>query len=138
MTKKNVKASAQKSSEAIALLGEASSLFQQAQDGYPELDIQDFINYAAKREEAQRTALDADQAYLDRDKEQLAKKNEEYNGLEQEAADLAEAMGADPDQRVVELYYRAIEKDAQADEAERVKAGNADTFLRDYLGSTSE
>lgn len=138
MTKKNVKTSAQKSREAIALLGEASSLFQQAQDGYPELDIQDFINYAAKREEAQRAALDADQAYLDRDKERLAKKNEEYNGLEQEAADLAEAMGADPDQRVVELYYRAIEKDAQAYEAERVKAGNADTFLRDYLGSTSE
>lgn len=138
MNKKNVKASEQKSNEAVSLLSEAATLFSQAQDGYPELDVQDFINYIAKREEAQRMALSADQAYLDRDKEQLEKLNEAYNSLEEEAAKLAETMGDDPDQRVVDLYYRAIESNASAYEEERVKAGNADTFLRDYLGRTSE
>lgn len=138
MNTKNVKASAQKSNEAIALLSEASTLFTQAQNGYPQLDVQAFIDYIAKRDEAQRMALSADQAYLDRDKEQLEKANAKYNELEQEAADLAEAMGEDPDQKVADLYYQAIDSDAKAYEEERTKAGNADMFLRDYLGSTSE
>ena len=111
-------------------------MFQQAQDGYPELDIQDFINYAAKREEAQRTALDADQAYLDRDKEALAEENDRYNALEAEAAALAQDLGDDPDQRVANRFYESIEDQVTVYEAERLKAGNADTFLRDYLGKS--
>lgn len=138
MNTKNVKASAQKSNEAISLLFEANTLFTQAQSGYPQLNVQAFIDYIAKRDEAQRMALSADQAYLDRDKEQLEKTNGKYNELEQQAADLAEAMGENPDQKVADLYYQAIESDAKAYEEERVKAGNADMFLRDYLGSTSE
>lgn len=138
MNTKNVKASAQKSNEAISLLSEANTLFTQAQSGYPQLNVQAFIDYIAKRDEAQRMALSADQAYLDRDKEQLEKTNAKYNELEQQAADLAEAMGENPDQKVADLYYQAIESDAKAYEEERVKAGNADMFLRDYLGSTSE
>lgn len=138
MNTKNVKASAQKSNEAISLLFEANTLFTQVQSGYPQLNVQAFIDYIAKRDEAQRMALSADQAYLDRDKEQLEKTNGKYNELEQQAADLAEAMGENPDQKVADLYYQAIESDAKAYEEERVKAGNADMFLRDYLGSTSE
>ncbi|MEY8459770.1 hypothetical protein AALA69_01385 [Eggerthellaceae bacterium 24-137] len=138
MTKENVEKSMERSSQAADLLVQAASLFSQAQEGYPALDLQDFINYAAKREESQRTALEADRAYLDRDKEQLKKKNKQYNQLEEEAAALAEQMGDDPAARVVDLYRSAIEEDVQAYDAERVKAGNADAFLRDYLGSVSE
>lgn len=138
MTRENVEASMEKSAQAVDLLSQASSLFSQAHEGYPALDLQDFINYAAKREEAQGVALSADLAYLDRDKEQLEKKNEQYNQLEEEAASLAEAMGDDPAQRVADLYHSAIEEDARTYDAERVKAGNADAFLRDYLGSVSQ
>lgn len=138
MTKENVKKSMERSSQAADLLVQAASQFSQAQEGYPALDLQDFINYAAKREESQRTALEADQAYLDRDKEQLKAKNKQYNQLEEEAAALAERMGDDPAARVVDLYRSAIDEDVQVYDAERVKAGNADAFLRDYLGSVSE
>lgn len=138
MTRENVQASSEQSSRSIEWLSQARELFSQAQGSYPELDMQDFIAYADKRSEAQSMALAADQAYLDRDKEQLAKTNKKYNQLEQEAAALAEAMGDDPTRRVADLYYASIEKDVQSYDSERVKAGNADTFLRDYLGSTSE
>lgn len=138
MSKENVKASLDRSSQAATLLSEALSLFSQANGGYPSLDLQEFIDYAAKREEAQNTAIMADQAYLDRDKELLEQRNAEYNQLEEEAASLAEKMGDDPAQKVVDLYTAAIDEDAQSYDAERVKAGNADTFLRDYLGSVSE
>lgn len=138
MSKENVKASLARSSEAVTLLSEAHSLFSQAHEGYPSLDLQDLIDYAAKREEAQNTAIMADQAYLDRDKEMLEQRNAEYNRLEEEAAALAEKMGDDPAQKVVDLYNASIAEDVQSYDAERVKAGNADTFLRDYLGSVNE
>ena len=80
----------------------------------------------------------ADQAYLDRDKELLEQRNAEYNRLEEEAAALAEKMGDDPAQKVVDLYNASIAENVQSYDAERVKAGNADTFLRDYLGSVNE
>ena len=114
---------------------EAADLISQAQASYPGLNLEEVSPYLDKRLEAQQAALAADQAYLDRDKKALKKKNDQYNKLEEEAADLAKNFQGDPTQRVVERYQEFLPELQESYEAERLKAGNADAFLRDYLGS---
>ena len=136
MSEANVRASMEESDEAVAQLNDARELFTKAQGAYPGLDLDSFIVYVEKRLEAQQAALASDQAYLDRDKEALAEENDRYNALEAEAAALAQDLGDDPDQRVANRFYESIEDQVTVYEAERLKAGNADTFLRDYLGKS--
>lgn len=138
MNKENVLASRAKGEEAIAFLGEAKRGFTQAESAYPGLDLSSFEDYVDKRSQAQEAALAADDAYLARDKEELEAQNDRYNTLEEEAAALAQGLGEDdPEQIVAQRFYEKIEADQAAYEAERLKAGNADAFLREYLGTAS-
>lgn len=138
MTKDNVQASMAKTQESIVAFGEAEALFDHAVSAYPGLDLQSVEEYLAKRQEAQAVALELDQAYLDRDKTALKKKSSQYNTLEDEAASLAQTLGERPENIVVQKYRSAVADEKEAYDAERLKAGNADTFLRDYLGTTPE
>lgn len=135
MTKDNVRASMEKSQEAIAAFTEAANLLDRAQSSYPGLDLGKVSSYLEKRLEAQQVALEADQAYLDRDKKGLKKKNDQYNKLEEEAATQAQDMEVNPPQEVINRYQAILPELRDSYEAERLKAGNADTFLRDYLGT---
>lgn len=138
MSKTTVRESMDKTNAAMASFYEAQSLLGKATDSYPGLDLSPFEKYLSKRLEAQSVALEADQAYLDRDKTALKKKNNSYNQLEEESAELAQKLEKNPEELVVEKYRAAVEDKKKAYDAERLKAANADTFLRDYLGTTPE
>lgn len=135
MTKENVQASMAQTEAAQAAFNDAADLIGRAQAAYPGLDLAPFSAYLEKRAQAQVAALAADQAYLDRDKKALKKQNARYNKLEEQAATLAQDLGGNPTEAVVQLYSGSIGAEKQAYEAERQKAGNADAFLRDYLGT---
>lgn len=138
MTEETVRLSMEKTNTALTLLNHAADQFSAAQSSYPGLDLGRFDDYVGKRIESQKAALAADQAYLDRDKELLSQENERYNALEDEAAALAEELGDDPDTVVADTYDAAIAQNVEFYEAERLKAGNADAFLRNYLGTGSQ
>lgn len=138
MSEENVTASLAKTQEAINLLEGADASFRAAEVDYPGLDLAAYIDYVAKRLESQQAAEAADRAYLDRNKEELAAENDRYNALETEAADLAGQLDGDPELIVADRFYAAVAADAQTYHAERLKAGNADAFLRDYLGASAE
>ncbi|MEC4293779.1 hypothetical protein [Adlercreutzia shanghongiae] len=138
MTEQNVRGSQAKSEEALSLLEQAQGNFAQAEAVYPGLALESFNEYVARRLASQQAALAADAAYLARNKEELAAENDRYNALEAEAADLAQNLGEDdPERLVANRFYAAIESDKAAYEAERLKAGNADAFLREYLGTSA-
>ena len=138
MSKENILASQAKGNEGLAFLEEAQQDFSQAEAAYPSLDLAAFKAYVAKRIESQQAALAADEAYLSRNKEELEAQNSRYNALEEEAAALAQKLGEDDPEQIVALrFYEEIEADQGAYEAERLKAGNADAFLREYLGTAS-
>ena len=138
MSKENILASQAKGNEALAFLEEAQQDFSQAEAAYPSLDLAAFKAYVAKRIESQQAALAADEAYLSRNKEELEAQNSRYNALEEEAAALAQKLGEDDPEQIVALrFYEEIEADQGAYEAERLKVGNADAFLREYLGTAS-
>lgn len=138
MTEGNVRASRGKTEEALNLLNEAQEDFSQAEAAYPGLDLSSFSAYIDKRIQSQQAALAADDAYLGRNKEELETQNSRYNALEDEAAALAQSLGEDsPEQIVAQRFYGNIDGDVKAYEAERLKAGNADAFLREYLGNAA-
>lgn len=138
MTEQNVRDSQAKSESALSLLEQAQGDFAQAEAVYPGLSLEAFDEYVARRLESQQAAIAADAAYLARDKEELAAENDRYNALEAEAADLAQNLGEeDPERLVADRFYAAVESDRAAYEAERLKAGNADAFLREYLGTSA-
>ena len=137
MTKKNVQASMEESHRAIHSFQEAKDLMSQAQSAYPGLNFEEVTSYLDTRLAAQQAALEANQAYLDRDKKALKKKNDQYNRLEDEAASIAQSLGDTPAQQVVAKFQESLPKLKDAYEAERLKAGNADAFLRDYLGRSA-
>ena len=138
VSKENILASQAKGNEALAFLEEAQQDFSQAEAAYLSLDLAAFKAYVAKRIESQQAALAADEAYLSRNKEELEAQNSRYNALEEEAAALAQKLGEDDPEQIVALrFYEEIEADQGAYEAERLKAGNADAFLREYLGTAS-
>lgn len=138
MTEGNVRASRAKSEEALSLLNKAQEDFYQAEAAYPGLDLSSFDAYVDKRIQSQQAALAADDAYLSRNKEELESQNSRYNALEEEAATLAQSLGEDaPEQIVARRFYENIDSDVKAYEAERLKAGNADAFLREYLGNAA-
>ncbi|WP_302961253.1 hypothetical protein [uncultured Adlercreutzia sp.] len=138
MSEESVNASREKTNEALSQLFQAQEAFDHAQGDYPGLDLAAVSDYVSKRIEAQQAALAADEAYLSRDKEALEAENSRYNQLEEEAASLAQALGDDPDELVASRFYDSIESFVASYEAERLKAGNADTFLRDYLGKSAQ
>ena len=138
MTEENVTASLEKTQAALEKLVEARESLASATSDYPGLDLEPFSAYVAKRIEAQQAAEAADEAYLARNKEELAAQNDRYNALEEEAAALAQALEGDPEQLVADRFYAAIADDVKTYDAERLKAGNADAFLRDYLGNSAE
>ena len=138
MTEENVTASLAKTREAADKLDGAQAAFQSAEGEYPGLDLASYLAYVAKRLESQRAAEAADEAYLARNKEELASQNGRYNALEEEAASLAQALEGDPEVIVADRFYAAIAADVKTYDAERLKAGNADAFLRDYLGTAAE
>lgn len=133
----NVEASQAKSTDALALFRSSYDKLVAAQDALEELDVTSFINYVDLRVRAQECAIASDQAYLDRDKETAASKNDEYNELDREAAQAAQVLEEEPSAIVSALLADLLDEEIESYASERGIAGNADTILRGYLGTKS-
>lgn len=137
-TVENVGASKAKSTEALALFRSSYENMVAAQDAFADLDITGFINYVDLRIRAQECAIASDQAYLDRNKELAASKNDEYNNLDKQAAELAQGFEEEPADIARALMDSLLAGEVEAYASERGLAGNADTILRGYLGTKNK
>ncbi len=133
----NVQSSQETSSEAIEKLDEAVALLSSAQDEY-DVDLSAYLEYVNLRIEASQQALASDQAYFDRDKEQMADANDQYNALEVQAADLIKTQEKAPVTSVDQQFHEKVEGSASSYEAQEFLASDSRAFLLDYLGSISK
>lgn len=129
-------------SQSMALSEQALSAFTSARDDldaaaatYPQADFSAFVSYLNLRIDAQYAAIASDRAYLARDKATMADQNARYNDLDARAVEAARALEGDPTGIVGPLYAAASADAAASYSSERLQAGDADAFLRDYLGS---
>lgn len=137
VTVDNVKASIAKSNEAIGLFNQAINQLQLAQQTYS-VDLSSYVEYLSLRIDAQYAAIASDQAYLDRNKEETAAKNDAYNDLDAQAVALIKDQPSDPMDVIEEAFEAEVEESLASYEAERLRSSDSDTILRDYLGSISK
>lgn len=134
----SVTASMEKSQSAASSFKQAADAFASAQDAYPALDMSSYADYVDLRLRAQNCAIASDQAYLDRDKETAASKNDEYNDLDLQAVQLAPSIARNPADIAVELLEGSIASAEASYSSERSIASGADTVLRAYLGTKNK
>ncbi len=135
MTKDTVNQSMALSEQALAAFTAARDGLESAAELYPNADYTAFVSYLNLRIDAQYAAIASDKAYLARDKTAMTEQNTRYNELDAQAAEAARALEGDPTGIVGPLYAAAAKDKAAAYSSERLQAGDADAFLRDYLGS---
>lgn len=134
----SVTASMEKSQSAATSFKQAAEAFAAAQAAYPALDMTDYSEYVDLRLRARDCAIASDQAYLDRDKETAAAKNDEYNDLDLQAVQLAPSIAKNPADTAVELLEDATATAEASYSSERSIASGADAVLRAYLGTKNK
>lgn len=96
--------------------------------------IKPFIEYVDLRIQAQHSAIESTQAYIDRNKETLVQANDTYNSLEVQAADLVSKQPNYPAEALGQAYAEACKTQSDQWEAEVARATAAIKAVRDYLG----
>ncbi|NHM13930.1 hypothetical protein [Xiamenia xianingshaonis] len=133
-TDENIRRANEETNAASASLQQAVSLFMEAQNAYPSYDVALFLDYLQKRIESCGYALASNQALLDRDKETAQAQNDAYNQADQEAVELAEGLPNNPVASVKDVFEASVADKMKDYETARSQTGNADAFIRDYLG----
>ncbi len=134
-TNENIAASKAKDEEALSLFRNALYAMEEVSsyEIAPELDTQ--TAYIEKRIEATKHAIASDDALLAQNKELADAENEAYNTADAEAADIARQLSSDPTKPLLEAYEKNVDAPRKSYTQARSKAGVADAFLRDYLGT---
>ncbi len=96
-----------KSNEAIAKFEEALAAASALRDSSGIENMQQYIDYVDLRISAQRSAIDADQAYLNVNSARLIAANDEYNAKETQAAELAAAFNGEYPADLVSQRFEA-------------------------------
>lgn len=137
-TPENVAASMQSTSQALEALNKANSLIDQVSATYPDIDVAAQKQYVAKKIEASQEALASDEAILVQDRQTAEAHNNAYNQADKEAVELAKSLPENPAQPVLDRYANDTAETKDNYQHARARAGMADAFLRDYLGTSNK
>lgn len=133
----NVNASISKTNEAIAAFNDARDGLSALEEPYLD-DVRAYISYIDLRLEAQQFALESDQAYLNRNKEEAAAANDSYNAKDSEAVVAIREQQKDPLELVSERFSAVLDPLKASYENERAMAERSSQALNDYLGRVSK
>ena len=131
----NMRASLAKTEEALATFSQAKDELVVAQSLAPEVALGPYVDYAAKRVEAQQAARTSGYAFLDSDVEGAVQQNNRYNSLDSEAATLMRELDHDPAALVEARFNEQRSTLFESYRLARSQASDADAFLNDYVGA---
>lgn len=134
-TSADMQASTEKSQQVIESFSKAKTALQNAEQLFPQLDLNAYMSYIDKRLEAQGYAIESNDALINRDTQAATDYNDAYNNAEKQAGELAEKLPEDPDELVVEAFDSKTASSREMYENARSQAQSADAFIRDYLGT---
>lgn len=137
-TAANVEASMQSTRQSLESLTKAQSLVNQVVAAYPSINVSVQQQYLAKKIEASQEALASDEAILLQDRQTAETHNNAYNQADKEAVELAKSLPENPAQPVLDQYATETDTVKANYQLARTRAGMADAFLRDYLGTSNK
>ncbi len=135
-TNDNVAKSTEYTTAARAQFALAKQSIESAKGYYPSANLEDPLAYVDKRILAADEALASNAAILIQDKSTAEQHNDAYNTADQEAVALAQKIGANFAQPVVDAYSAATAEVTSQYESLRSDAAANDAYLREYLGDT--
>ena len=135
-TNDNVAKSTEYTTAARAQFALAKQSIESAKGYYPSANLEDPLAYVDKRILAADEALASNAAILIQDKSTAEQHNDAYNTADQEAVALAQKIGANFAQPVVDAYSTATADVTSQYESLRSDAAANDAYLREYLGDT--
>ena len=135
-TNDNVAKSTEYTTAARAQFALAKQSIESAKGYYPSVNLEDPLAYVDERILAADEALASNAAILIQDKSTAEQHNDAYNTADQEAVSLAQKIGANFAQPVVDAYSSATADVTSQYESLRSDAAANDAYLREYLGDT--
>lgn len=136
-TENNVATSTEYTGNAQTKFNEARELILQAQEQYSGMDFTDEVAYVDKRLEAAEEALASNAAILLQDRATAEAHNDAYNAADAEAAEMAANFSDNFSQPIIDAYAAAVAEASSTYESARNDAAVNDSYLRDYLGSST-
>ena len=127
--------SKEKTQQANRLFTDSLAQLKTFQAEHAEVDLSVATAYIEKRIEAAGYAIAADDALIDRNKEEALAQNDWYNEAETEAATLATKLPSDMDKLFHDAYSEQYSSLIKAYTTKRAEAGTSDAVIRDYLGA---
>lgn len=137
-SEENVLASIERTEDSVAEFKRAREGFVSLANQDEGLDVQPYLAYIDKRLEALDYADASNRAILIQDKATAEGNNELYNQADQEATVLAQNLQGSLSKVVYEQYDEGTEEAFANYGNARASAGTADSFLREYLGTSSK
>lgn len=127
--------SKEKTQQANRLFADSLAQLKTFQAEHAGVDLSVATAYIEKRIEAAGYAIAADDALIDRNKEEALVQNDWYNEAETEAATLATKLPSNMDKLFHDAYSEQYSSLIKAYTAKRAEAGTSDAVIRDYLGA---
>ncbi|MEG0620205.1 MAG: hypothetical protein RR477_03620 [Raoultibacter sp.] len=137
-TTANVALSKEKTTAALDQFTAAKVKLSTAAKTYASADMHLLNEYLNKRIEAMNYALASDEAIMVQDKKTAETNNDAYNTADAQATALAQQFPTDPLQPIYVAYDTNTAASFSAYNEARRTAGAADSFLRDYLGTSDK
>ncbi|MEG2369109.1 MAG: hypothetical protein RSB16_04710 [Raoultibacter sp.] len=137
-TTANAALSKEKTTSALDQFTAAKMKLSTAAKAYASADMHLLNEYLNKRIEAMNYALASDEAIMVQDKKTAETNNDAYNTADAQATALAQQFPTDPLQPLYTAYDTNTAASFSAYNEARRAAGAADSFLRDYLGTSDK
>lgn len=134
-TSENVRASQEKSEEALGMLDQALAELAAAQGAYSSADFSLLSSYIEKRMEAIGYAIASDEAIYIQDKATADTQNALYNEADAEAVEIARKLPDDPKKPIADAFEQDTGQMRSGYLEMREAAAQSDAFIRDYLSA---
>lgn len=134
LNEETVQASRDFSEQALAQLQQAKELFASAEESTELVDITSYKEYLQLKINASSAAIEADDAYIARNKERMDERNDAANQYEADAAGCLNLAQANPDSLYEKAFSTSTASLLQSYQAERDNVSVADERLREFLG----
>ena len=131
----DVKTARKTTQEAHDSMKESLARLEEIRSTAGDLDLNVHISYLSKRIEALEHALATSDALLEGDRDKAYYENDLYNAGDRESVELAQLIPKDVDETVNESFEKNVQPHKDDYEKARERAIEADSYIRQYLGT---
>lgn len=136
LTREGVTKSSELTDKARENIVKAKELFSEAATGFPEVDLEGYVEYCDAKLDALEISKQADEAWLAGKPAEANTLGEKYNEAEKELVERAKELPSSPAEAIAEAYEELAGEATEAYFEARTRATEADAYLREVAGDT--